>query len=420
MTGTFANREVVLGVTGSIAAYKACELASRLVEYGAKVTAVLTRSAQEFVGAATFEALTGRRVITELFAAGQEAEIAHIAVARRADLFLIAPASANILAKAAHGLADDWLSTALLATQAPVLFAPAMNMHMYAHPATHQNLEILRGRGCRFVGPAAGNLACGDVGPGRLAEPAEIMRAAADILAGSHGAFSLEAGAQDLAGRRILITSGPTREPLDPVRYIGNRSSGKMGRALALDALRRGAEVTVVTGPVQVALPEGAEVVRVETAQEMLEAVRARFEACDVFIAAAAVADYRPEMTQRQKHKRDGAPLELRLLPNPDIAAEMGLRRRPGQVLAGFAAETEHLLEHAREKLLKKGLDLLLANAVGGEEDAIGADDSRAWLLDADGGIKDLGLVPKLAIAHAMLDAVAQRLAGNPQESVLM
>jgi phosphopantothenoylcysteine decarboxylase/phosphopantothenate--cysteine ligase len=276
-----------------------------------------------------------------------------------------------------------------------------MNTQMYNHPATQQNIETLRGRGAHFVGPGAGHLACGEIGPGRLIDTNVILEAAAAILAGDHS----------LVGKRVLITSGPTREPVDPVRYIGNRSSGKMGRALAIEALHRGAEVTVVTGPTHVALPDAAEVVRVETAEEMLEAVRARFEECDVFIAAAAVADYRPEKSSPEKHKRQGDALELRLVPNPDIAAEMGLRRKAGQVLAGFAAETDNLLEHAQEKLRRKSLDFLLANAVGGEENAIGANASRAWLLDDAGAVAELGLISKELIAHTLFARVAERLA---------
>ena len=236
---TISNREVVLGVTGSIAAYKACEIASRLVELGVRVTPVLTRSALELVGAASFEAITGRRAITNLFEPFQNPEIEHIAVATRAHLFLIAPATANILAKAAHGIADDWLSTTLLATRAPILFAPAMNSNMYTHPATQANIETLRARGGHFVGPESGRLACGSVGIGRMIDPAIVIEAAIPLLSAN----------KDLAGKHVLITSGGTREPVDPVRYIGNRSSGKMGRAVALEALARGAEVTVVTGP---------------------------------------------------------------------------------------------------------------------------------------------------------------------------
>ncbi|MBI3117449.1 MAG: bifunctional phosphopantothenoylcysteine decarboxylase/phosphopantothenate--cysteine ligase CoaBC [Candidatus Hydrogenedentes bacterium] len=400
MSTPFSDKHIVLGVTGSIAAYKACELASRLVESGAKVTAVLTKSAQQFVGPVTFEAITGRRAICDLFERGQEAEIEHITVARNADLFLIAPASANVLAKAAHGLADDWLSTALLATRAPILFAPAMNMQMYAHSATQANVAVLRERGCHFVGPESGRLACGDFGPGRLIETGSILEAAAALISTD----------RSLAGKQVLITSGPTREPIDPVRYVGNRSSGKMGRALAQEALRRGASVTVVSGPASAPLPAGATVVKVETAEEMLEAVRETFAACDVFIAAAAVADYRPEQVYIEKHKRDVRGMDVHLVPNPDIAAEMGLRKTPGQVLVGFAAETEHLLEQARQKLEKKGLDLIVANSVAPADTAIGAEDAQAALLDAQGHVEDIGRVSKETLARRLFDRIAQAL----------
>ncbi|HNR31566.1 MAG TPA: bifunctional phosphopantothenoylcysteine decarboxylase/phosphopantothenate--cysteine ligase CoaBC [Candidatus Hydrogenedentes bacterium] len=403
MAGLFADREIVLGVTGSIAAYKACDLASRLIEAGARVTPVLTRHALEFVGAVSFEAITGRRAIVEMFEPLHSPEIEHIAVAQRAELFLIAPATANILAKAAHGIADDWLSTTLLATRAPVLFAPAMNANMYAHPATQTNIETLRARGCHFVEPEEGRLACGVTGPGRLAETRAILDAAAVLLCRK----------KDLATCRVLITSGPNHEPIDPVRFIGNRSSGKMGRALALEALRRGARVTVISGPATVALPDGAETVRVETALEMFEAVKARIKIADVFISAAAVADYRVEHPAIAKRKRGAEPLALRLVPNPDIAAHVGAAKRPDQVAVGFAAETEDLLDHARNKLRDKRLDLIVANAVGGAACAIGADRVDAHLLAASGAVRDLPGVSKEALAEALFDEIAALLAAR-------
>lgn len=401
MAGLFENKEVVLGVTGSIAAYKACELASRLIEAKARVTPVLTRHALEFVGAVSLEALTGRRAIVDMFEPLHNPEIEHIAVAQRADLFLIAPATANILAKAAHGIADDWLSTTLLATRAPVLFAPAMNTNMYTHPATQANIETLRARGCDFVGPEEGVLACRVVGPGRLAETSAILDASAVLLCRK----------KDFAGRRVLITSGANHEPVDPVRFIGNRSSGKMGRALALEALRRGARVTVISGPATVAPPHGATVVRVETALEMFEAVKERLDDTDVFIAAAAVADYRVEAPSAAKRKRGAEPLTLRLVPNPDIAAHVGATKRPGQAAVGFAAETEDLLAHAREKLRAKRLDLIVANAVGGAGCAIGADRANAHILSASGETRDLPDVSKEELAEALLDQIAAWLA---------
>lgn len=393
----FADKEIVLGVTGSIAAYKACDIASRLMEAGARVTTVLTRSAREFVGAASFEGITRQRVITDMFDELQNPQIEHIAMAKRADLFLIAPATANILAKHAHGMADDWLTTTLLATRAPVLFAPAMNTQMYTHPATQDNIALLRLRDCHFVGPEAGQLACGDVGPGRLIDTRIILEAVAVLLRKEKG----------LAGKTVLITSGANHEPIDPVRYIGNRSSGRMGRALALEALQRGAKVIVVSGPAEIPLPEAAEIVPVQTAQEMFDAVRKHWEQSDIFIGAAAVADYQVENPATEKHKRNGADLTLTLKPNPDIAAYVGAHKREGQVVVGFAAETSDMLEHAAQKLEKKKLDLMVANPVGGENSTIGADTSAAWFLRPNAKPEELGCLDKAQLAQHIFDAIA-------------
>ncbi len=395
----FAGKTVVLGVTGSIAAYKACDIASRLVEHGAEVWPVLTRSARELAAPAAFEAITGRRAITEMFGPLTTPEIGHVTLARRADLFLVAPATANILAKAAHGIADDWLSTSLLATRAPLLFAPAMNSGMWTHPATQANAALLRERGALFVGPGEGRLACGTGGPGRLIETQAILDTAACAL---HPAKSL-------AGKRALITSGANHEPVDPVRFLGNSSSGRMGRALALAALARGAEVTVITGPAEVAPPWGAEVVRVRTALEMRAAVMERVQQYDIFIAAAAVADYRAAAPAAEKIKRSAVPLTLELTPNPDILAEAAQQRRPGMVFAGFAAETADVPRNAAAKLEAKGVDLLLANTVGGGQCAIGAEESEAWLLARGGEPLALGRVSKDEIAARILDAAAAR-----------
>lgn len=400
MTKFWSSKEIVLGVTGSIAAYKACELASRLVEYGACVLPVLTRSATELVGAASFEGITGRRAITHMFEPLQNPEIEHIAVAQRADLFLIAPATANILAKAAHGIADDWLTTTLLATRAPILFAPAMNSNMFTHPATQANIELLKSRGCHFVGPDDGRLACGTVGPGRLIDTASIIEAATPLLNTS----------KRLAGKRVLITSGGTREPIDPVRYIGNRSSGKMGRALALDALAEGAMVTVVTGPTEVSLPYGAEVISVETAAEMAAAVLARAKQADIIIAAAAVGDYSVKEIATQKKKRTGDDLSLHLKENPDILALVSQQRQPHQIIVGFAAETDHLIEHAEAKLKKKNLDLIVANLVGTSESGFGADTLSACILGSNGGSKTPESLTKEDVASRLFDRVTELL----------
>ncbi|HOJ33473.1 MAG TPA: bifunctional phosphopantothenoylcysteine decarboxylase/phosphopantothenate--cysteine ligase CoaBC [Candidatus Hydrogenedentes bacterium] len=393
-----APREVVLGVTGSIAAYKAAEIASQLVQRGIKVTPVLTTAACELVCPATFEAITGNKAITRLFEPLSNPEIEHIAVANRADLFLIAPATANILAKAAVGIADDWLSTTLLATRAPVLFAPAMNTLMYEHPATQENLRILKQRGCHFIGPESGRLACGTVGAGRMADPSHIVEFALTLLDPRN----------DLRNVRVLITSGPTREPIDPVRFISNRSSGKMGTALAREALFRKAHVTVISGPSEVAMPYGVEVLYVETAEEMAQACATRFSECDVFIAAAAVADYKPDHVLDTKHKRSDGPLRLSLVENPDILGTLAQRKAPHQIIVGFAAETDNLLAHAREKLTKKNLDFLLANQIGIPQSGFGTSTVRAYLLHASGETADLGLLPKETVAERIFDRVAE------------
>lgn len=397
MPGFFTDKTVVLGVTGSIAAYKACELASRLIEQGARVLAVLTPSALEFVQPASFEAITSQRAITGLFDPIPQPEIEHIAVAKRAHLFLIAPATANILAKAAMGLADDWLTTTLLATRVPILFAPAMNTMMYEHSATQANIETLRKRGCHFVGPEAGALACGDIGLGRLAAIPDILDAAAILIRPE----------KDLRGRHILITSGANHEPIDPVRFIGNRSSGKMGRALALEALSRGARVTVIQGVSEVAPPQGASVIQARTAQAMFEAVQKHWPDADVFVGSAAVADYRVSQPMREKHKRGGGNLELVLVPNPDITAWVGENKRAGQVSVCFAAETQTPIENALAKRAAKNADLVAANQVGGPDCAFGNESVLAAVLDAESTGADLKRLSKAELAGEIFDRVA-------------
>lgn len=392
-----SNKEIVLGVTGSIAAYKACDLASRLVGMGARVTPVLTQSALELVGAASFEAITGQRAITRMFEPLQNPDIEHIAIAARAHLFLIAPATANILAKAAHGIADDWLTTTLLATRAPVLFAPAMNTNMYSHPATQENIKILQARGCFFVGPASGRLACGAEGIGRMAEPQDIIEAAIPLLSSQ----------RELTGKSVVITSGPTREPIDPVRYLGNRSSGKMGRAVAMEALARGAHVTVVTGPAEIPLPYGAEVVHVETAAQMAESVVSLAQECNVFIAVAAVADYRAETPLDRKRKRTGKPLVLQLVENPDLLALVGAVKKQGQIMVGFAAETHDLIRHAQAKLADKNLDLIVANEVGKPDAGFAADTTRACVIGRDDPAPQPAMMSKEELAEKLFDRVA-------------
>ena len=395
MRRIFSNREIVLGVTGSIAAYKACELASQLTTYGARVTCALTDSAQELVGAATFEALTGRRVITRMFEPLQNPEIEHIAAAKRADLFLIAPATANILAKAAHGMADDWLSTTLLATRAPVLYAPAMNGNMFAHPATQANIARLNERGGNFfVGPEPGRMACGDEGLGRMADPQKILEAALPLVSER----------RDLAHRHVLLTSGGNREPIDPVRFIGNRSSGKMGRALAVEALARGATVTAVCGPSEVPMPYGVSVIPVETAAQMAEAVHAHAGEADIVIGAAAVADYRVERIAGDKIKKTGDTLSLKLVENQDIIGEVARSRRPEQIVVGFAAETRHHAEYAEAKLRKKQLDMIVAVEVNTPESGFGLESLRVSFIASTGRSVDWSLVSKHEVAARIFD----------------
>ena len=396
MARDFKDKVIVLGVTGSVAAYKACELASRLVEAGAEVIPGLTSGGREFVGAASLEGITGQRAITDMFEPAQNPEIEHIALARRADLFLIAPASANVIAKSAHGLADDWLSTTLLATRAPVLYAPAMNTKMYQHPATQDNIALLKKRGCHFVGPGSGALACGEFGPGRLIDTPAILEAASIALRNDHS----------LEGKHVLLTSGANHEPIDPVRFIGNRSSGKMGYAIALEALKRGAQVTVITGPCDVAPPFGVTIIQADTAVTMLDAVTDLLPSADIFVAAAAVADYRIENPPTKKQKRDDQPLRLELTPNPDIAAHVGLTRAAHQIAVGFAAETHDFLEHAQRKLQEKQLDLIVANDVSGADSGFGTETSRAWFLTPDEEAEVLPLLAKSELAERLFTRI--------------
>lgn len=388
---------VVLGVTGGIAAYKAAEIVSRLGKAGVEVYCIMTRHAQEFLTPLTLETLSKHPVVTDMFQRDTPWEVEHIALAQRADVFAIAPATANILAKMAHGIADDMLSTTVMATRAPIVLAPAMNTGMWEHPATQQNIKTLLNRGCRQVGPGAGLLACGDVGAGRMAEPAEIVDA---ILA------ELEQ-TRDLSGKTVLVTAGPTREPLDPVRFLTNRSSGKMGYALAEQAARRGARVILVSGPVELPVPQGVERIRVETTQEMLQAVLAHFSDADVVIKAAAPCDYRPAQVSGQKiKKREGADMTLSLVENTDIAAELG-RRKEGQLLVVFAAETERMLEHARGKLERKNADLMVANDVTRPGAGFDVDTNIVTLITQAGEITELPCLTKREVAGRILDKIS-------------
>ena len=403
-----AGRRILLIVGGGIAAYKALDLIRRLRERGAAVRAVMTASAKHFVTPLAVASLTGERVYDDLFSLTDEAEMGHIELSRSADLVLVAPATANLMAKMAQGLADDLASTLLLATDKRVLLAPSMNVRMWLHPATRRNRALLAADGHLEVGPGEGIMACGEFGPGRMAEPLDIVAAAARALAGDT-AIALPAPVPPrLRGRRVVVTSGPTHEPIDPVRYIANRSSGRQGHAIAAAAAAAGAEVVLVSGPVAIPDPPGVRVARVETAREMLAAVEAALPA-DLFVGTAAVADWRPEAVAGLKmKKRDGAPdPALQLARNPDIlAAVAGLGAGRPRLVVGFAAETDRLIEHAAAKLRRKGCDLIVANDVGSGSDVMGGTDNAVHLVTrGPGGEPGVETWPRLA-----KDEVARRL----------
>jgi phosphopantothenoylcysteine decarboxylase/phosphopantothenate--cysteine ligase len=389
--------KVALGVSGGIAAYKAAEIVRLLQDRGITVQVVMTRGAQEFVRPLTFAALSGQKVITGMFdGAGGEANvesaIEHIAVAQSIDALLVAPATADVLAKFANGIADDFLTTLFLATKAPVVVAPAMNVNMWENAATQKNLETLRNRGVRVVEPGEGYLACGMVGAGRLAEPETIVAAALEALGAK----------QDLAGETLLVTAGPTREPIDPVRYLGNRSSGKMGYAVAEAALRRGAKVILVSGPTALTPPAGAEVIRVETSAEMRDAVLGNLRRATIAIKAAAVADFTPKQRAEHKIKRKG-PMTLELEPTFDILAEMA-RLRQSQILVGFAAETQNALENARKKMRDKQLDAIVVNDVSRRDIGFDSERNAVTIITADEVSEAEGT--KLEVAQRVVNAV--------------
>jgi len=392
--------KIVLGVSGGIAAYKAAEIVRLLQEGDIRVQVVMTRAAQEFVRPLTFAALSGEKVITELFGpenqqANVESAIEHIAVAQSIDALLVAPATADVIARFAHGLANDFLTTLYLATTAPVVIAPAMNVNMWNHEATQANIEILRKRGVRVIDPGAGYLACGMTGAGRLADNESIVAAVLDVIGAS----------QDLAGETVLITAGPTREKIDPVRYLTNRSSGRMGYAVAEAALRRGARVLLVTGPTSIHAPEAAEVTAVETAEEMREVVLRLFPHCTVVIKSAAVADFRPKGASMQKIKRRG-PLTLELEPTSDILAELA-RAKTAQIIVGFAAETENVLENARRKLAAKSLDAIVVNDVSREGIGFDSDRNAVTIITHD-EVVEVPETTKLEVAQRVLDQVVR------------
>ncbi|HHT06950.1 MAG: bifunctional phosphopantothenoylcysteine decarboxylase/phosphopantothenate--cysteine ligase CoaBC [Christensenellales bacterium] len=393
-----AAKTVVLGITGGIAAYKACEVVSRLKKAGVNVHVIMSRNACEFVQPLTLQTLSQNLVAVDTFEAPDVMDVEHISLAKKADVLLIAPATANIIAKLALGIADDMLTTTALATQAPLLIAPAMNTVMWQHPATQANLATLVARGAKTIGPDGGLLACGDVGAGRMSEPADIVEACLNLLMDK----------QDLQGQRVLVTAGPTREALDPVRYLTNRSSGKMGYAIALAAQARGAQVTLVTGPVSLQAPLGVSLEAITTTQDLYEAMTRLAPQQDIIIQAAAPADYTPVTVQDQKIKKLGdEPLRLEFRQTQDVAAAIGERKKPGQFFVGFAAETENLTESARKKLHKKKLDLIALNDVSRRDAGFDVDTNALTLISPNHEV-ELPLLSKQEAAHRLLDEVVR------------
>ena len=389
------GKKIVVGVTGGIAAYKACDLVSRLKKRGAQVRVVLTEHACQFVQPLTFETLSGNPAYTDSF--DRKYEIEHVALAKWADLLLIAPATANCMAKMACGIADDLLSTTCLAVRCPVLVAPAMNSAMWRNPATQANLALLRSRGLRFVGPEAGHLACGDDDVGRMSEPEQIVEAVEAILN----------PLRDLQGLNVLVTAGPTVERIDPVRYITNRSTGKMGYALAEAARDRGANVTLISGPTKLAAPEGVEFVQIESSAQLCAAVLERGDKADVVVQAAAPADFRPKNVAERKIKKTGENMTLELEATTDIAAELGRRKKTGQILVAFAAETNDVMDNARGKLIKKNADMVVANDVSRSDAGFGVDTNVITLITAS-DVRALEKMSKRAAADAILSRVRE------------
>jgi phosphopantothenoylcysteine decarboxylase / phosphopantothenate---cysteine ligase len=403
---------ILLIIGGGIAAYKSLELIRRLRDRGAAVQVVMTRAAQEFITPLSAATLSGQAVRDDLFSLTDEALIGHIELSRSADLVVAAPATANLLARMAGGLADDLATTLLLATDKPVLVAPAMNVRMWMHPATQRNIERLKADGVAFVGPDDGPMACGEFGPGRMAEPAAILEAIEAALSGEGDSRETLHGL--LAGRRVIVTSGPTFEPIDPVRFIGNRSSGRQGHAIAQSAVGAGANVTLVTGPVSLPDPPGATVVHVESAREMQAAVAAALPA-DAFVAAAAVADWRVDRVESEKIKKGeaGSPT-LRLVENPDILAEVSKNTKPRPaVVIGFAAETEHVVDNAKSKLRRKGCDFIIANSVAKGTTTFGGETNEVHLVSAD-GVERWPSMSKTAVADRIVARLAAELAKRP------
>ncbi|MEA5060584.1 MAG: bifunctional phosphopantothenoylcysteine decarboxylase/phosphopantothenate--cysteine ligase CoaBC [Candidatus Pelethousia sp.] len=394
-----AGKTVVLGVTGSIAAYKACDIISRFVKQGICLRVILTEAGARFVTPLALETISGAPVISDMFHRETPWEVEHIALAKAADLFLIAPATANFLSKAAHGIADDMLSTTILATRAPILVAPAMNSAMYLNPVVQENMAILAKRGYGFIQPASGRLACGEEGVGKLADVEQIVATAMAALYPK----------RDFQDKRILISAGPTQEYIDPVRYITNRSSGKMGYAIARAAAARGAQVVLVSGPVTLPAPAGVKVVPVVSSADMFEAVNDSFDACDALVMAAAPADFTPATVSTRKIKKQGSGMELSLANTRDILAAVGARKG-NRILMGFAAESENLAANAKGKLIRKNLDFIAANDITATDAGFGVDTNRVTLYGVQGGAEDSGPMSKSALADWLLDKLARKM----------
>ncbi|SDW02310.1 phosphopantothenoylcysteine decarboxylase / phosphopantothenate--cysteine ligase [Marininema mesophilum] len=399
------GKRIVVGVSGGIAAFKAAGLVSKLAQTGAEVRVILTESATRFVTPLTFQTLSRHHVSVDTFDEQDPWKVTHIDLADHADLFIIAPATANVLGKAAHGIGDDMLTTTLLATKAPIMVAPAMNVHMYENPIVQENMAKLARLGWHFIEPGSGQLACGYVGRGRMEEPETIVMAVEDFFRGQDTAKAL-------TGKRVLITAGPTREAIDPVRYLTNRSSGKMGYVLAEAAVEAGASVTLVSGPTALPSPQGVQRVNVTTAEEMYDAVMGRLNEADIIIKSAAVADYQPENVATQKLKKVGKEMVLRLVRTKDIAADIG-KRKEGQFFVGFAAETENVAEHAREKLARKGMDLIVANDVSTPGAGFDGDMNTVRVYDGEGEVLHLPLVSKKEVARRIVDLISERWTGK-------
>lgn len=389
------NKNIVLGVCGGIAAYKACELTSRLKKLDANIDVIMTEGATKFVAPLTFQSLSLNQVIVDMFGEPKYWEIEHVALAKKADLLVIAPATANIIGKLANGIADDMLSTTVMATKAPVLLVPAMNVNMYENPIVQKNIEFLRSMGYRFVDPGEGRLACGDTGKGRMAEPADIEKLILELFAHE----------RDLEGKTVIVTAGPTREAIDPVRFITNHSTGKMGFAIAEKAASRGAKVYLVAGPTALATPRGVCRIDINSAQDMYEAVLEHFSEADIVIKGAAVADYAPAEYSEQKVKKSGEELTLQLKKNPDILYELG-KIKGGKILVGFAMETQDLIENAKAKVRKKNLDFIVANDLMTEGAGFGTDTNVVRIIDRGGTVENIPLMSKLDVADIILDKI--------------